>query len=59
MSRFNDAETRVEMVKLFIQALEKCPHVVEPNAGGEKLADEIVKGADKLREYIQSVPPKT
>jgi len=59
MSRHDSPETRAEMVKLFIQALEKCPHVVEPNAGCEKLADEIVKGADKLREYIQSVPQKT
>jgi len=57
----NEVELRIESIRLFLEAIAKCPHVniSTANGGAPKLADEIVKGADKLREYIQSVPSKT
>jgi len=48
--------SREDAVKLFIEALGKCPLPLLQNTGAEGLAEEITKGADKLMEYINTEP---
>jgi hypothetical protein len=49
----NDVPGRREhFIELFLKAIEKCPHAIKGNIGGEKFAREIIEGAKKLHEFI-------
>jgi hypothetical protein len=51
----NDKAVRREhFIDLFLKALEKCPHAIKEGVGGEGLADEIIKGAQKLHEFVHT-----
>jgi hypothetical protein len=53
----NGSMGRRDFTELFIKALEKCPHAIKEEIGGEGLADEIIKGAKKLHEFVYTVSP--
>jgi hypothetical protein len=48
----NDPSRRGHLVDLFIKAIEKCPHAIKDDIGGEKFASEIIEGAKKLHEFL-------
>ena len=52
MTERDNPARREDLIKRFIEALEKCPHAIDANLGGEKLAEEVIKGAKKLYEFI-------
>ena len=44
---------REEAVKLFISAIQYSPEFHKSNSG-EEIADDIIKGAEKLLDYVKN-----
>jgi hypothetical protein len=37
----------------FLNALEKCPHAIKPDIGGEEFAKELIKGAEIIATFFE------
>jgi len=48
----NDYEKRKEAIEMFARILEKHPQTIGVSANATKLAEEIIKGAMRIREYM-------
>ena len=43
---------RGEAIKLFISAIQAAPETVEKGLSGEKFAEYLITGAQKIKEYV-------
>jgi hypothetical protein len=50
---------REEAVKLFISAVQAAPASLPKYSSGDEFAEQIIKGAEKLLDYVHVEPGKS